>query len=76
MASIKTTKIHISELKAGDTVIVDGNMQTVSPHHITKSELFGHQYKGYCHRETQGMLDVALFPKFFRGEFVGHVRHP
>lgn len=74
MAGTVTKKVHISDLMAGDTVVIDGDMQTVSPHHITKSDLFGHQYKGYCHRETKGMLDVVLFPKFFKGEFVGHVR--
>lgn len=73
MAGTVTKKVHISELKSGDTVLVYGEMHTVSPHHITKSELFGHQYKGYCHRETKGILDVVMFPKFFKGEFVGHV---
>lgn len=71
MGHYKIKKIHISQLKAGDTVIIGEDMQTVSPRHINRSEFFGHQYKGYCHHETQGMIDVVLFPRFFKGDLVG-----
>lgn len=71
-----TKKIHISELRQGDTVLIDGDMHTVSAHHVNVDPLFGSQYKGYNHRETNGYLDVALFPKWYKGEIVSYVSQP
>lgn len=71
-----TKKLHISELKQGDTVLIDGVMQTVSSHHINVDSLFGSQFKGYNHRETKGYLEVVLFPKWFGGEITGYVTQP
>jgi hypothetical protein len=65
-----TKKVHISQLRIGDTVIIDGIMETVGSKHITKSDFFGYQYKGYCHYETQGMLDVVIFPRWYEGRLV------
>lgn len=65
-----TKKVHISEIKAGDTVVVGGRMETVSKHHLTKSDFFGHQYKGYCHHESKGFIELALFPIWSKGKLV------
>lgn len=73
IAPYTTKKVHISELKIGDTVLIGGNdMQTVGKFHLSKSDFFGHQYKGYCHHETGGMIDVVMFPWFSKGVFCGY----
>lgn len=69
----KTKKVHISDLKPGDTVVIDGKMETVGKNHLSRNAFFGYQYKGYRHQETAGYLDVALFPKYFKGEIVAYV---
>lgn len=73
MMSNQIKKMHISELRQGDTVLIDGEMQTVAKHHLTLSPLFGNQYKGFNHRDTEGYLDVVLFPKYYQGAVVGYV---
>ena len=71
MSHYQIKKVHISELRQGHTVLVNWDMQTVSKKHLNHDEIFGHQYKGYCHHETKGMIDVVLFPRFYKGELVG-----
>lgn len=68
-----TKKVHVSDLKAGDTVLMNGEMETVGANHLTRDELFGYQYKGYCQHETAGYLDVVLFPKYNKGKIVAYV---
>lgn len=68
MGHYTTKKVHISQLMVGDTVMIDGKMQTVGKNHISKSDLFGYQYKGYCHHESKGMMDVVIFPRWIKGE--------
>lgn len=65
-----TKKVHISDLKQGDTVMIDGEMRTVSKRQLTNSPFFGPQYDGYCHYETEGYLDVVLFPKYYQGKII------
>lgn len=72
MSHFPTKMVHISDLSPGDTVLVNGDMQTVSKHHLSKSSFFGWQYKGYCHHESKGMVDVVLFPKWSKGVLVGY----
>lgn len=69
----KTKRLSISDLRQGDTVMIKGEMQTVSKHHLTHDPLFGFQFQGYNHRETAGMLDVVLFPKWYKGKIVAYV---
>jgi hypothetical protein len=68
-----TKKVHISNLRVGDTVVINGEMETVGKNHLTHDAFFGYQYKGYRHQETAGYLDVALFSKYQKGEFVAYV---
>lgn len=70
MGHYSLRKTHLSQLRVGDTVLIDGEMQTVGKSHLTKSELFGLQYKGYCYYETRGFLDVVKFPMWHKGQQV------
>lgn len=66
----KTEMVHISTLQQGDTVIVDGKMETVSRHKISNG-FTGWCYDGQPYYKTNGMIEVALFPKRFQGKITG-----
>lgn len=67
----KTVKVHISEINHGDTVMINGQMETVSKNDIV-SDILGCRYKGNPYRETNGMLEVVLFPKWLKGEIIDY----
>lgn len=69
----KIVKVHISNLAQGDTVLIDGEMKTVSRHHIKKG-FTGWTFESDPHYKTKGYIDAVLFPKWFKGEFVGYDR--
>ena len=43
---MKTKEVHISAIKAGDTVIHNGHLRTVCANNITRSEFMGLQLFG------------------------------
>ena len=63
-------KVHISQIMVGDAVLIEGSMETVGKNHISKNQFFGDQYKGYCYHETGGMLDVVVFPRWYKGKLL------
>jgi hypothetical protein len=67
-----TKKIKIFELRKGDTVLVDGEMQTVASHHLKNDPFFGPLFKGDSHRLTGGEIEIVLFPKWLQGELIGY----
>lgn len=67
---MKSEIIHISELKHGDTIILGDGAETVNSKNITNG-FTGMAYKGDTFRETKGMIEVALYPKWFQGKITG-----
>lgn len=55
---MKTRKIHISDVRPGDTVIHDGALRTVSRSDIRRSEFMGVTLFGDCYR--LGYKPVAI----------------
>lgn len=67
-----TKKIKISELSIGDTVIVNGAMQTVGRDDIRNDSFFGPLFKGDSYKAENGEIEIVLFPKWFKGEITGY----
>jgi len=66
----------VSTLKPGDTVQIDGVWKTVCARNLSHCPFMGAAVWGDV-RALQGrMIDVVLFPKWDRGELIGHVRQP
>lgn len=66
-------EFHISDVRAGDTVLIDGELKTVSNHHINRGfmgiTLFGDSYK-----LGSIPVKVVFFPMFQKGQFIEYVR--
>lgn len=62
----KFSSVHISTLKQGDTVMIDGQMETVSQCNI-KNGFTGWTYKGDPFYKNKGFITVMLFPKWLQG---------
>jgi hypothetical protein len=72
MEPFKTKKVHVSELTQGDTLLVNSILLTVSSRKLKNDNFLGYSYDGNYFRETSGMVEIALFPKFYKGEFIGY----
>lgn len=66
-------KVHISTLKQGDTVIINGEMETVSIKNV-KRGFTGWTYQGDPFYKTKGFIEVVFFPKFFQGNLTRYQR--
>lgn len=66
----KTKTIHISELKQGDTVIYNGEAETVSISNVRKG-ITGWTYKGDPFYQSGGMVEIVLYRKWFQGKITG-----
>ena len=69
-----TEFVHISEIRRGDTVIHDGKAMTVGKKDIRYSYFFGESLFGDSYNLGQKLVEVMLFPKWFRGEIIGYRR--
>lgn len=49
MAQPDIEKIHISQVRAGDTVLFDGHVRTVGANHLTYDSFMGQKLFGDCH---------------------------
>ena len=70
---MKTTKAHISTLRHGDTVLIDNKQITLSNSNLKRCSFMGISING---DSSVKMIDVVLFPKWCKGELIGHVRQP
>lgn len=66
---MKKELICISDLNHGDTVLIDGDMRTLSRNDIKTSGNLGARVFGK--RFTNG-IERVLFPKFYKGSLVGY----
>lgn len=67
---IKYRETAISDLRVGDTVLIGGTERTVGKCDVKKG-FAGYTLWGDPHHQTQGRVPVRLYPRFFRGTFVG-----
>ena len=66
----KTERIHISELRVGDTVLLNGEPKTVNRGDVKKG-FTGYTLLGDPHPFTDGKVEVVLYRKWYKGEVVG-----
>lgn len=69
----KIEKVHISEIKHKDTILIDGEMITVGKNDIKNDPFYGMSIHGEYFRHTQKMVDRVLFRKWYQGEIVDWV---
>lgn len=69
MAFIKQN-VKVSDLRNGDTIELDGKLETVSRSYIKNNELFGYTYKGdpFLNGVTRVVFRVPVFGGGFRYE--------
>jgi hypothetical protein len=63
---LKFQNISASQINIGDTVLIDGKMQTIGKNNIKFCNFFGYRLNG---ARTEEVTRV-LFPKWFKGEIV------
>jgi len=66
----RTEKVNPEDIQGGDTIIINGGMQTVGKKDIIKG-FCGIMICGFNARKG---IDRVLFPKWSKGQFVGYVR--
>jgi len=64
MYNTTTKNVHISTIKAGDTILFDGDIKTVSPNNIKKCEFMGTSLFGDSYH--MGYKPVVLV-RFIKG---------
>lgn len=69
MDHFKTELVHISELRQGDIVAINGETYTVGRKDI-KNDFMGWQYRGDPHFQTKGMLDRFIYPFILKEETI------
>lgn len=60
--------VTLLEVVHGDTIVINGNHKTFNRNFLT-NDFFGLSYEGIQHRNG---VQIVLYPKFFKGEFVGY----
>lgn len=70
----RVEEVNINDLRYHDTVIHEGKEISLSRHNLK----FGGftTIKGDSYRLGMLPVKVVLFPKFYKGQYVGHVRQP
>lgn len=61
---MKTKLVHKSEIKIGDTVIHNGELETVGKESITNDEFMGLLLFGDCYRLGYKMVELVEDVKF------------
>ena len=69
-----TEFVHISEIRRGDTVIHDDKEMTVGKKDIRWNYFFGYSLFGDSYTSGRKLVEVMLFPKWFKGEIIGYRR--
>jgi hypothetical protein len=67
---MKTEKVHISRIRAGDTIFHDGKDMTVSKKDIKRDAFMGISIFGDSYRLGTILISRVLFPVFFRGKLI------
>ena len=73
---MKTETVHMSTLRRGDTVMIGGEMRTLSRSNLRRCPFMGVSVYGDCRGSQGRMIDVVLFPKWDRGAASRYVRQP
>lgn len=71
-----TQRVPVSELRPGDTVLIDGVPTTVGASNLRRCPFMGATLDGDTYATQGRKVDVVLFPKWCKGETVAHVRQP
>jgi hypothetical protein len=71
-----TEMISVSQLKPGDTVIIDGIAKTLGREYIKHCSFMGSSVYGDCRALEGRKIEVMLFPKWYKGKIVNYVRQP
>jgi len=69
--AIKLVDTHISNLRIGDTVIYAGHMRTLTKSNLSRG-FMGRTLYGDSHKLGLVSVKLVLFPRFQRGNYVGH----
>lgn len=69
---IKTEKVHISQIKAGDVIIIEGKEQTLSKKHISYGSFMGKSIMGYNYKCGYELVERRIFAKWYKGELMGY----
>lgn len=68
---MKTEIVNVSDLKRGDTVLLDGEMKTIGRESI-KNGFCGHTLNG----ERMASVKRVLFPRFRSGKITNYITQP
>lgn len=60
----KITKVHISEIKVGDTIIFNGKQSTVCKNNILKADFLPMSIFGDSFRSGTILVEKVLFPRW------------
>lgn len=69
-----TQRVPVSELQAGDTVLIEGTPTTVGAAYLGQCPFMGATLYGDTYATQGRKVDVVLFPKWYKGEIVAYVR--
>jgi hypothetical protein len=73
-AKQKFETVDKQNINVGDTVYIDGEgWKTVGRNDIRVCGIFGTLIFGQNFRDTNSLVDRALFPKWYRGEIASYV---
>lgn len=65
-----TEEIHISEIKAGDAIIHNGKIVSVSASNIKNDSFMGRSVFGDSYRLGHKLVTRVIIPRFYKGEKV------
>ena len=63
---LKSEEIPVANLRAGDTIFIDGGLQTIGKSNIRFSDFLGTTLNG----QRADKAIRVLFPKWFQGEII------
>lgn len=71
--SRKIIEVHISEIKAGNTVLHNNQEMTVGKNDIKRNSFTGLALFGDPYRSGKILVKKVLFPKWYKGKIVAWV---
>lgn len=66
---MRTEIVNVSDIQAGDTVIIEGQDYTICQKDIS-STFFGTTIRGVSFRGSKNMVERVLYPKWYQGKIV------
>ena len=63
-AEFKIIKVHISQIKAGDTIYLNGEQKTVCKSNIKKSDFMPMSIFGDTFKSGTVLIEKVLFPRW------------